>query len=137
MSHVKWEIFLHLVWRTWNREPILAERFLDRIFSLIRMKADELGCELLAVGAVEDHIHILVSVSPKTTIPELVKHLKGTTSHLINHELNPETPFKWQGGYGAFSVSKANLAKTKAYVENQKQHHADGTVVAYYENWDC
>jgi REP element-mobilizing transposase RayT len=103
---------------------------------LIRKKAEELGCELLAVGAVEDHIHILVSVSPKTTVPELVKHFKGTTSHLINHELYPETPFKWQGGYGAFSVSKANLPKTKAYIENQRQHHADGTVVAYYENWD-
>ena len=31
--------------------------------------------------------------------------------------------FRWQAGYGALSVSSSSLAKVKAYIHNQAEHH--------------
>ena len=31
--------------------------------------------------------------------------------------------FQWQDGYGAFSISKADLPHLKSYLANQKEHH--------------
>ena len=31
--------------------------------------------------------------------------------------------FAWQDGYGAFAVSKSNLATLTAYIETQREHH--------------
>ena len=35
---------------------------------------------------------------------------------------------EWQGGYGAVSFGTKDLEWVKAYVRNQRQHHAQGTV---------
>jgi hypothetical protein len=52
--------------------------------------------------------------------------VKGSTSHLLNQRL--KVPFKWQGGYGAFTVSRAVLRRVRDYVLNQEQHHQYGTI---------
>ena len=37
-----------------------------------------------------------------------------------NHSING---FKWQAGYGAFSVSQSNLDAVERYIFNQEEHH--------------
>lgn len=133
MTKVRWEIFVHLVWATRNREPLLHAGMRPRTHTLMYAKAIEAGCEILAIGGIEDHIHVLVSLAPASSIPVLVKSLKGSSSHFINQQFAPDPPFAWQAGYGAFSVSKANLARTIRYIENQEEHHAKGDTVNYYE----
>jgi hypothetical protein len=34
--------------------------------------------------------------------------------------------FKWQGGYGAFTVSPYHVEKVRNYVLHQPEHHAAG-----------
>jgi hypothetical protein len=36
--------------------------------------------------------------------------------------------FKWQGSYGAFSVSPHEKQKVIRYILNQKEHHEGGTI---------
>jgi hypothetical protein len=31
--------------------------------------------------------------------------------------------FRWQAGYGAFSVSQSNAGRVKTYIANQEEHH--------------
>jgi putative transposase len=31
--------------------------------------------------------------------------------------------FRWQDGYGAFTVGQSQIADTIAYIKNQRQHH--------------
>jgi len=66
---------------------------------------------------------------PIISISDLVKALKGVSSRLINGTLCPETPFKWQGSYGAFTVSRYNVRAVRKYIRLQKQHHEEGSVV--------
>jgi putative transposase len=62
----------------------------------------------------------------------LVQQIKGASSHLLNHEVAPDR-FKWQGAYGAFTVSRENLDGVKAYVLRQKEHHARNDVWPEWE----
>ncbi len=51
----------------------------------------------------------------------------------VTHEVAPGEFFKWQGSYGAFTVSKEAVPSVKAYIERQKEHHGSGDVVTEWE----
>ncbi|MEN6581923.1 MAG: hypothetical protein ABFD54_05685 [Armatimonadota bacterium] len=53
--------------------------------------------------------------------------MKGASSHLVTHSIRPCSSFKWQGGYGAFAVSKSMVTVVRDYIMHQESHHADGT----------
>jgi putative transposase len=88
----------------------------------------------LAVGGVADHVHILVRFPPTLTVARLVGEVKGASSHLITHAIHPGSFFKWQGAYGAFTISKRSVSLVSAYILNQKTHHADQTIIAEFEH---
>jgi putative transposase len=76
---------------------------------------------VIAIGGIDDHVHLLVAM-PATLAPaDLVKQVKGASSHLVNHGREPF--FRWQGGYGAFSVSKHHVPRIRDYVLRQEEHH--------------
>jgi REP element-mobilizing transposase RayT len=102
----------------------------------LRNKCLELKCAPVAVGGIADHVHVLVRISPVISPSELVRQLKGVSSHLVNTKLDPESAFKWQGGYGAFSVSPNHVEKVRRYVENQARHHAENSVIQNWEKWE-
>jgi putative transposase len=127
------QLYVHLVWSTWDRLPLIDEAFQHRLFTAIAKKCRKLKCEPIAFGGIEDHIHLLVRFSPAISIADLVKEIKGSSSHLMTHEISPNEFFKWQGGYGAFTVSKDNLPKVHAYISNQKEHHQEGILEEAWE----
>ena len=121
------KLFVHLVWATWDRLPILSPEVIAVVEKAIQHECHGLGVEVVAFGAVSDHVHILVRIPTTLAVADLVKQVKGSSSHLLNHRL--KTPFKWQGGYGAFTVSASALPRVRDYVLNQETHHQYGTVV--------
>jgi putative transposase len=62
-----------------------------------------------------------------------VKQVKGVSSHFANEELFTAHDFKWQGSYGAFSVSRWDVEKIKHYIQNQKAHHAAADLMSEFE----
>ncbi len=121
------QLFLHLVWATKNREPWLTEGITEEVHSVIFKKCQELECPPIAVGGIEDHVHLLCEFRPSLSPSELVKEVKGASSHLINHVLKPGDVFRWQGRYGVFSLTKKGVPRVKDYILNQRQHHAEGS----------
>jgi putative transposase len=83
----------------------------------------------LAIGGIEDHIHMLVRLAPTITVARLVGEVKGASSHAITHAIRPADFFKWQGSYGAFTISQRSVCQVCAYILNQKAHHADSTLI--------
>ena len=81
--------------------------------------------DVLAIGGIADHVHLLIRFPASISLSELVKQIKGSTSHLVTHR-SPQ-PFKWQGGYGAFTVSKKEVDKISLYIANQEARHAEST----------
>jgi putative transposase len=59
--------------------------------------------------------------------------LKGASSHLVTHRLDPRDGFKWQGAYGAFTISKADVPRLRAYILHQEEHHRNQRMDQEYE----
>jgi REP element-mobilizing transposase RayT len=118
---------MHFVWGTKDRQPLLTEEIRGPVHAAIVKKCRELGCEVLAVGSVEDHLHLLVEMRPSVAPSDLVRAAKGVSSHLVNHQLNPSIPFRWQENYGVFSLTKNGLPRLREYVLNQREHHERGS----------
>lgn len=72
----------------------------------------------------EDHIHVLFLMNMQKSIAEVIKHVKGSSSHLINQQNLTQQKFVWQKGYAAYSVSESQLDKVYYYIKNQKIHHS-------------
>ena len=132
-----WRNFGHLVWATKNREPLIRPAIEGDLYSCLVDKAAELGCYVHAVNGLPDHVHVILSIPPKHSVANVVKHLKGNSSHFVNHAL-PAGPdlFAWQRGYGYLSLGETQLARAVAYVENQKQHHKTNTTNSWLEKID-
>ncbi|HST88362.1 MAG TPA: IS200/IS605 family transposase [Ktedonobacterales bacterium] len=134
MRRPKIGVFLHLVWATWDRLPLLTPDAEHQAYRVIGAKCRELGVEMIAIGGVTDHVHLLVRIPSTLTIADLVKHVKGASAHLLSAQAEERHQFfKWQGAYGAFSVSPRDLRAVADYIAHQKEHHAAGSLIAEWE----
>ena len=127
------QLYVHCVWATWDRLPLLTGAYAAQIHATIAAKCRELGCTPVAVGGIEDHIHLLAQLPSKLSVADLVKEVKGSSSHLVTHVLQPGIFFKWQGAYGAFTVSKEAVPLVAEYIEKQKAHHSANKLLPDWE----
>lgn len=128
-----WELYYHFIWGTKLRQPIIADEFSTTLHKALVSKATEMGCIVHAVGGIEDHIHLAVSVPPKISLSVFVQQLKGNSSHFVNHVIKPEYTFQWQSEYGVVSFGSKNLSMVVSYVLNQREHHHNKTLYEYLE----
>ncbi|MCS6962944.1 IS200/IS605 family transposase [Thermoflexus sp.] len=127
-------IYIHLIWATWDRLPLITPEIERPLHRVIASEAQKMGCTLLALNSVPDHLHLLVRIPSTVSIAKLVKQLKGVSSRFVNEVLKPDPPFKWQGFYGAFSVSRWDVERIVGYIRRQKEHHAVGTLIPELES---
>ena len=119
------QVYVHLVWATWDRLPLITPDIERRVNTAICDSIHGFGCPMYAIGGVPDHVHVLIGLSATASIATVVKEAKGSVSRLISHELRPNEFFKWQGAYGAFAVEHERGPTVIAYIRDQKRHHAD------------
>jgi len=118
-------MWVHLVWAVKNRQNLITERLKPVLYDKFIDIGEENGYLIREVNGVEDHIHFLIMLDPIHKISDIVKNLKGATSHWINEQTLTDTVFEWQSGYGAFTVSSFMVEKVRSYIQNQEQHHLD------------
>ena len=133
MSHSFPRVWVHLVFGTKNRQPLIAPEKESKIYTFIQSQMIDKGCFTKAMNGIEDHIHILFLLNQNISLADLVKQIKGSSAHWINQQNICSEKFAWQTGYGAFSVSESQLPKVERYILNQKEHHKTKTFVEEYE----
>jgi len=125
MGHSKLEYYLHLVWSTYQREPLLVGDTEVLIYACIRAEARRMNCAVLALGGLADHVHLAVEPSAMLGPGQVAKQIKGASSRFANDK---GIAFKWQSGYGGFSLSRPHLKAVIPYVQNQQHRHTDGDI---------
>jgi len=122
MAQTYTQLTYHFVFGSKDRLNLLDEPVTQRLYPfLTAMINNELGFTRI-IGGMPDHLHILADLSPKVTVSEVLRDLKGRSSSWLRREF-PALQFSWQEGYGAFTVSASVIDKVQAYIQNQKQHH--------------
>jgi putative transposase len=121
------KIWIHAIWSTKSRIPLIHEDVEETIFEYVAQQLRELGCPVRIINGMPDHIHCLYLQNPQRAVTDVVKQIKGSSSHFINQTDLIVEKFAWQTGYGAFSVSEWKLEKIYHYIKNQKHHHLKKT----------
>ena len=111
-----------MVWATVQRRPLLTAEVWPRLKGAFRSIGHRIGVDVMEVGGVDDHVHVLVRVPTTLSVATVAKHLKGASSHLINHS-GGSPRLRWQGGYGAFTVSVRNVPAVRRYIRDQPARH--------------
>ena len=116
-------IFVHCVWSTKNREPLLTSDVRDRLWPYLGGIARENKIKALAIGGAADHVHALVSLPATLSVAKALQLLKGNSSKWVHETFQKMRSFEWQEGYGAFSIGVSGVDATVAYIRNQAEHH--------------
>lgn len=117
-------VLVHTIFSTKDRKPFLQNADLRReTFAYMAGVTDKLGCKAIKIGGVEDHVHLLTRLSRTITIADFVKETKRVTTDWIQNTDAALAGFRWQNGYGIFSVSESAKEDVISYILNQEEHH--------------
>jgi putative transposase len=131
-----WQLFYHFVWGTKKREPLVTADVEPVVNDFLRGKAVGLGATVMALNGLPDHCHLVAAVPPSIALSEFIGQVKGVASAKFNQARLRDLPLHWQEEYGVFSFHHKVLPNFVAYVEQQKQHHADGRLLNVLERTD-
>jgi REP element-mobilizing transposase RayT len=111
----------HLVFGTKERRPFIQKEWRSSLHHYLGGTVRGLGGVAEAVGGIEDHVHLLVSLCTTMEVAGLVRELKKASSAWAAQNHRPG--FAWQEGYGVFSVSWTQAKELRRYIANQDEHH--------------
>lgn len=127
------QLIYHVIWATKNREPLITDIIEPILYGFIRSKAIGLGGILYAINGISDHVHLVLSIPVIVPIPNYIGQIKGSSSKRINQTDICDGYFSWKTSYSIFTVSKFHLPVIIGYVENQKEHHREGSIQSKLE----
>lgn len=113
----------HVVFGTRFRRPSIRSVFRERLYEYIGGIIRAQNGHLIQIGGVEDHIHLLVNLSPSKAVSDVLRDIKANSAKWVNEEHLSTGKFEWQKGYGAFTVSYSNIDTVQVYIQNQQEHH--------------
>ena len=115
----------HLVFGTKQRRRLLKAEIRPRVYEYLGGIVRSEGGSLTEIGGVEDHVHLLLRLTPSHRLADFVRVLKANSSKWINEESLTSERFAWQDGYGVFTVSESQIETVRRYLQRQEEHHAE------------
>lgn len=131
MAHIK--IWIHCVWTTKNRFPLMTKDIRLQLFKHIRENALTKDIHIDHINGVDDHVHCLISMKAEQNIAKLVGLIKGESSHWVNQNKLTKSRFEWQDEYFAASISFSHVEAVREYIRDQEEHHKK---VTWEEEYD-
>lgn len=129
------KIWIHLVWITKNRKPLLTKNIRYKVFTHIKENATEKGIYVDFINGHLEHVHCLISLGAGQTIDKILMLLKGESSYWINKNKIVPGGFQWQDSYFAVSVSESAVSRVRNYIKNQEEHHRKKTFNDEYQEF--
>ena len=118
------KLWVHLVWATKHRQPIMDKTIKWDIFNHIKENSKDKDYWIDHINGMEDHVHCLVGLKPTLSVSKIVNLIKGESSNWTNKQgLISDQAFEWQDGYSAFTVGYSTLNQVRSYIRRQEQHH--------------
>lgn len=128
-------LYTHFIFITLHRLPVIPEKHRERIEKYITGIINNNDCHLYSIYANPDHVHFLVSRSPKIAEEMLASVVAESSKKFINQNKLCGNRFDWQQSAAAFSVSKSDIDKVCKYILNQPEHHRKITFTEEYDRF--
>lgn len=116
-------LFMHIVFSTKSRARYIVPDLKPQLHAYLGGLIRELKGKAHIINCTEDHVHLLVSLPPMVSLADALRFIKSNSCKWVHEKWPRRSAFAWQLGYGAFSVSKSNVAEVTDYIRNQEEHH--------------
>jgi REP element-mobilizing transposase RayT len=127
------KIIVHTVFSTKERRPFLRDHALrEELHRYLGGILSHLDCQPIIVGGVEDHVHLLSTLSRTCQPAEMVKEVKRGSSLWIKERDQTLRDFGWQNGYGIFSLGFSQIKDVRDYIAGQEEHHRKASFQAEF-----
>jgi len=120
----------HIIFSTKERRPWLIRNIRERVWAYQSRILQNLECNSITIGGVADHIHVLCNLTKKFPTAKVLEILKKDSSKFIK-TLGIQN-FRWQDGYGLFSVSPSHFEAVRKYILDQEENHKQETFQQEY-----
>ena len=123
LEHTSWRCQYHVVFAPKYRRMVIYDQIKKDIGQILRQLCEQKEIEIIEAEACPDHIHMLISFSPKYSISYVMGYLKGKSSLMI-FDRHANLKYKygnrhfWCRGYYVDTVGK-NAKKIQEYIQNQ------------------
>jgi REP element-mobilizing transposase RayT len=117
------KIYVHLVFSTKNREPLVCDDVRNELHAYMGGILRDLDCPPVEINSEPDHAHVLFLLSRTHALSDVTGQLKRGSSAWLKTRGDRFAGFRWQNGYGAFSVSQSGIARVCSYIRGQREHH--------------
>ena len=128
-------LYTHFIFTTLHRLPLIAEKHRERIEKYITGIVNNNDSQLYAIYANPDHVHFLVSRSPKLSEENFASMIAESSQRFISQNKLCDNEFAWQESASAFSVSKSDVDRVCKYILNQAAHHRKVSFAEEYEEF--
>ncbi|MGE5428969.1 MAG: transposase [Methylococcaceae bacterium] len=128
-------LYTHFIFITYEREQLIPEKNRVRIEKYITGIVSKYASKLYAIYANPEHVHMLVSRSPRHSEDELAGIIAKSTEKFINDNKLSLGIFRWQESGAAFSVSKLGVDAVCKYILNQPEHHKHENFAQEYDRY--
>jgi REP element-mobilizing transposase RayT len=122
----------HIIFSTKERRPWLNKEIRPRVWAYVSRILQNLECQSITIGGVEDHIHVLCNLTKKHAPMKVLEVIKKDASKFVKTLGTDLSAFHWQDGYGLFGVSPSHVEAVRAYVIRQEEHHGKETFQEEY-----
>ncbi len=135
MTHSFKILFFHLIWSTKGRQQWITADVRQRLYPYLGGIIKHQGGELIEIGGMPDHIHLLIKQEILDGLSNHIRDLKANSSRWVYQNFPGKKEFAWQEGYGSFSVSYSAVPQVREYIINQEKHHSSMTFEDEYKKF--
>jgi REP element-mobilizing transposase RayT len=123
-------LYAHVVWTTRGRRALIDARVARFLCGFLRGVARQERAQVLEIGMVADHVHVLVRLDPNTHLPRLVQRWKGGSAVMARREGHTaaQASLRWSKGYSVVSISPRALPAVRRYLQAQPDHHPEAAI---------
>jgi putative transposase len=115
-------LYVHPIFSNKHREPMLLSPVREDLQGYLAAVLNKQDSPALKVGGMSDHVHALFRLSENLALAKIVEEVKNSSSKWVKTQGRGFANFQWQSGYGAFSVSAADVEVVVEYIVRQQIH---------------
>ena len=123
MSQSLSKLYVHIIFHVKNNQILIRSEEEKELYAYIGGIIKQNDSYPIKINGMENHIHVLSTLSKNLSLAKLVEEIKKNSSRWIKTKNHYYEHFAWQGGYAGFSVSQSKVATVANYIEQQKEHH--------------
>lgn len=125
LLHIKWLCKYHIVIDPKYRRKVIYKEYRKDLQEIIKTLCKYKGVEILEGHMMPDHVHLLVSTPPKTSVSSFMGYLKGKSALMM---LDKQANLKYKFGNRHFwaeryyvSTVGLNESKIRKYIQDQEK----------------